>query len=167
MVWCCTWPKLKYYCHRAESQGPSRMLHLSREDAKGILKRHGLRSTTPRLAVIQILASADRPLSHSDVVKLIKDTDCDPATIFRNLIKLKDAGLAPVVSRVDGIDRYSFNSGQGEETAVHQHPHFACDDCGQVTCLPPMSAPMELDEPWSKAISQATIQFRGQCPQCI
>ena len=140
-------------------------MSLSKKEARGVLKQYGLRATAPRLAVLQVLEASDRPLSHSEVVDLLDGFDCDPATIFRNLVKLKEAGVSPVVSRVDGIDRYVY--GPGHDSG-HQHPHFSCDDCGQLTCLPMgLTNATALDGRWAKAIEDATIQFRGQCPDCV
>ena len=137
---------------------------LSKDGMRAILNEHGLRVTAPRLAVIEVLAATQRPLSHSEVVQMLGKMDWDPATIFRNLVKLKEAGLAPVVSRIDGIDRYALKT---REDDIHRHPHFACDDCGVLTCLPFEITNTEgLDEPWAKAIQQASVQLRGQCPKC-
>ena len=138
---------------------------ISKNDIRSILTEHGLRTTAPRLAVLEILASAKRPLSHSEVLAKLGEIDWDPATIFRNLVKLKESGVAPVVSRVDGIDRYILKTKQDD---VHHHPHFACDDCGLLTCLPDEITNTEsIEGPWAKAIQQASVQLRGQCPDCV
>ena len=137
---------------------------LSKEEVRSLLVERGLRATASRLAVLQVLASVDRPLSHSEVLQELGDIDCDPATVFRNLVKLKEAGLAPVVSRIDGIDRYVLNT---QTSDLHRHPHFSCNDCGQLICLPQnITNTQGLDEPWAKAIQMATIQLSGQCPDC-
>ena len=138
---------------------------LSKDHIRSILAQHSLRATAPRLAVLGVLAAAKRPLSHSEVLQQLGAMDCDPATIFRNLVKLREAGIAPVVSRLDGIDRYALRTGHDDE---HHHAHFSCDDCGALTCLPgEVTNTDTLTEPWAKAIRQASVQLRGQCPDCV
>ena len=138
---------------------------LSKDQARSILRENGLRSTGPRIAVLRELASAKKALSYSDVLERLGETDWDPATIYRNLVKLKEAGIASIVSRAEGISRYALSSGKNDE---HQHPHFVCDDCGEVSCLPSeLTVSMKIEGSWSNSIAQAMVQLRGECPDCL
>ncbi|MEM1181736.1 MAG: Fur family transcriptional regulator [Acidobacteriota bacterium] len=129
------------------------------------LRDHGLRATAPRLAVIGVLAEATRPLSHTEVLERLGDTDWDPATTYRNLVKLRDAGVAPVVSRIEGIDRYALAGDSGDG---HRHPHFLCEDCGKVACLPAeLTDSMAIEGPWAESIKRAMVHLRGECPDCL
>src|SRR5690554_5226935 len=135
---------------------------INKDDARRLLHESNLRATAPRVAVLQILAASRTPLSHTEALELLGETDWDPATIYRNLVKLRDAGVAPVVSRVEGIDRYSLVRNQHDE---HRHPHFICEDCGQIACLPAeLTASMLLEGPWANSIQSAMVQLRGECP---
>ena len=137
----------------------------SNDKIRKLLAEHDLRATKPRIAVLDILTKAKRPLSHSEVITKLGHTNWDQATIFRNLVKLKEAGIAPVVSSLDGIDRYMLKSDGNE---AHHHPHFTCSDCGQLTCLPDEITNVEtLSGPWANAVRQASVQLRGQCPDCL
>ena len=137
----------------------------SKDNLRRLLSEHHLRVTAPRLAVIMVLEGAEKPLSHTEVVNKLGEMDWDPTTIFRNLVKLKEAGIALIASRLDGIDRYVLKTKQGD---THSHPHFACDDCGQLTCLPDeITNVTAMEGPWAKAIQEATVQLRGQCPECL
>ena len=138
-------------------------MNLSTDEIRSILSEKGLRATAHRVAVYAVLAASARPLSNGEVLEKLGPIDCDPATVYRNLVKLKEAGLAPVVSRIGGIDRYAIIRQTGE----HNHPHFSCDDCGLLTCLPHeiMNASI-IQGPWGKAIQDASIQLHGQCPDC-
>ena len=138
---------------------------MDKQEVRELLRDHGLRTTAPRLAVLALLAEADRPLSHSEVLERLGETDWDPATIYRNLVRLREVGIAPVVSRVDGIHRYAMAGAPG---SGHAHPHFVCDDCGRVACLPAeLTESMSMPGPWAASIQKAMVQLRGACPDCL
>jgi Fur family ferric uptake transcriptional regulator len=61
---------------------------ISKDEARSLLRAHSLRVTGPRLAVLQILAEAKKPLAYVEVLHRLGETDWDPATIYRNLVKL-------------------------------------------------------------------------------
>ena len=139
----------------------------TKETSRKLLREKGLRITAPRVAVLSVLVEAESPLSLSNVIEQLGDSDCDPATVYRNLIKLRDAELAIVVNRAGGIDRYALATGQGDD---HKHPHFVCDDCGRVACLPDellKSIPVRsMDKSWASSVRTAVVQLRGECPDC-
>ena len=136
-----------------------------KEQERKILQERGLRVTAPRLAVLRVLKSAKSPLSHSEVLECLAKTDWDPATVYRNLVKLRDTGIAIVVSRADGIDRYALALTDGDN---RRHPHFVCDDCSHVSCLPDdLSHSLSTKGRWAASFRNATIQLCGKCPDCI
>ncbi len=138
---------------------------MTKDEACDLLHATGLRVTVPRVAVLRLLAVARKPLSHTEVLGRLGDSDWDPATIYRNLVKLRDAGLAPVVHRAEGIDRYALATAEGDD---HRHPHFVCEDCGAVSCLPvALTASMSMKGPWAKSVQNASVQLRGECPDCL
>ncbi len=137
---------------------------MTKNETRQLLRDSGLRATAPRLAVMRVLSEASRPMSHSEVLKVLGETDWDPATIYRNLVKLRDAGVAHVVSRAEGLDRYALADAHDD----HHHPHFVCDDCGRIACLPAeLSISMAEDSPWMASVQKAMVQLRGECPECI
>lgn len=140
---------------------------MTKDEARAMLRDYGLRTTAPRVAVLRLLAQEHRPLSYSEVLEKLGDTDWDPATIYRNLVKLRDAGVAPVVNRAEGLDRYALI---GTDRDDHSHPHFVCDDCGVIACLPAdlaVSVAHSVDSPWVSSIQRAMVNLRGECPDCL
>ncbi len=134
-------------------------------EIKQLLKDHNLRATAPRVAVISLLQSQHRPMSYSEVAEALGDQAWDPATLFRNLVKLEEAGLARVVSHAGGMARYELTIGQDHS---HIHPHFVCTDCGAVSCLSEISIPVpDMSGPWGESIRSASVQFQGRCPTCL
>lgn len=140
------------------------MAKVTRQQTKQILRDVGLRATAPRVAVLRLLTDAERPLSHAEVVEALGTDDWDAATLYRNLIKLDEVGLARVASRVGGVTRFAL---QAQDGPTHVHPHFACRDCGDVRCLDDVavSLPPGLTR-WKEALADAEVQLVGQCPDC-
>ena len=140
-------------------------MSITKDEARKLLHESALRATAPRLAVLRVLAEAQSPLSHTEVLERLGETEWDPATIYRNLVKLRDAGVAPVVTRAEGIDRYALAGAQDDG---HRHAHFVCEDCGRVACLPAqLTASMSMDGPWAASIQKAMVQLSGECPECL
>lgn len=139
-------------------------MSLSKQQARALLRGHGLRATVPRLRVVSLLSETQAPLSFTQVVEKLGDTDWDPATTFRNLVRLTEAGVATIVSRAEGMARYALVAQEGQER--HEHPHFVCTKCGDVSCLPVHVVAHGEPGPWSRAMSRASVQFKGVCPRC-
>ena len=139
-------------------------MSISKDEARKLLQGRGLRVTGPRLAVLRTLSDAEDPLSYREVLERLVETDCCPTTIYRNLVKLRDAGVAPVVNRAEGVDRYALaEEGDGD----HHHPHFVCDSCSRVACLPAeVGSSIAMEGAWAASIQQAALQLRGECPDC-
>ncbi len=140
-------------------------MSITKDEARKLLHESTLRVTAPRVAVLRVLAEARNPLSYTEVLERLGETDWDSATIYRNLVKLRNAGVTAVVSRAAGIDRYAL-AGAGDDG--HRHPHFLCEDCGRIACLPEeLTASMSMDGPWAASIRKAMVQLRGECPDCL
>lgn len=137
---------------------------LSRDEAKQRVRAAGLRATAPRIAVLRLLAATDRPLAHSDVVEEIGTDDWDQATLYRNLVKLVEAGLARVVSTAGGVTRYGPSAGDHD---THDHPHFACRTCGGVECLPEAELTGAVSRRWRRSVANSELQLVGDCPDCL
>jgi Fur family transcriptional regulator, ferric uptake regulator len=92
------------------------------------LRRAGLKITTPRLKILDILAlSQPRHMSAEDVYRRLIESneDIGLATVYRVLTQFEGAGL---------VTRHHFEGG----TAVFElnegthHDHIVCVDCGRV-----------------------------------
>jgi len=139
---------------------------LNRNDARDLLASHGLKVTGPRLAVLIMLSEAEQPLSHSELCEKMGSVDWDPATVYRNLVRMSEVGLARVVSRLDGVSRYAFQDSHQEN--VHAHPHFHCQRCGEIYCLSEeVTTRVHVKGPWALALKEAKVQFEGICPACL
>ena len=140
------------------------MPKLSREDAKDALRMAGLRATAPRVAVLRLLATAKKPLSHGEVVDAIGSDNWDQATLYRNLIKLVEMDLARVASHAGGVARYE---AQNENEGSHFHPHFSCRKCGLINCLPEARFSGTMSRRWKKSLQSSDLELVGDCPDCL
>ena len=155
---------LLYGCARDQTTDEKVVMSITTDEARQLLHERSLRATAPRIAVLRVLAEAQNPLSHTEVLERLGETKWDPATIYRNLVKMRDAGVAPIASKAQGMDRYALARAQDDG---HQHPHFFCEDCGHVACLPAeLTASMSIEGPWAAAVEEAMVNLRGECPDC-
>ena len=142
------------------------MMTKERDRLKALLRGAGLRATGPRVAVYAAVEKGGKPISHSQLVKQMRGHDLDSATIYRNLIKLSEAGLLKVVSRANGMARYA-NAELGHDHD-HEHAHFVCSDCNTVSCLPEEALPKpKVEGRWSASLESAQMVVRGTCPDCL
>ena len=106
----------------------------------------------------------ERPVSHAEVSAQLTDSVCDPATLYRNLIDLTDAGLVRRTDIGDHVWRFELISAEHDAT---KHPHFVCTSCGTVECLPPMElAVPKAKTPRSVKQRKVEVQVRGLCDTC-
>lgn len=92
------------------------------------LKRAGLKVTSPRVKVLEILKDPNNQhISAEDVYKLLLDRkeEIGLATVYRVLNQFDDAGI---------VTRHHFEGGRSvfELSNKHHHDHLVCLTCGHV-----------------------------------
>lgn len=149
-------------------------LAMTVQQARDMLRAADLRSTTSRVAVLQHVAAAGKPLSHAEVSDVLVPQGFDKSTLYRCLVELADAGL---LGRLDAGDhawrfelrRASGGAAGGEDHASGEHPHFVCVDCGKVTCLPDVDVKISPSKgAKSGALGDVTeVYLKGHCKECL
>ena len=117
---------------------PSDTSALSVSDARDLLRGAKLKSTTSRVAVLQHLAGAGKPLSHAEVAEALVPAGFDKSTLYRCLVELADSSLLARLDAGDHAWRFELRRSAGASSDEHggaEHPHFICLDCGKVECL--------------------------------
>ncbi len=126
----------------------------------------GLRATASRVAVLEVLHSEHRPMSHSEVVEALTDHTWDRSTLYRNLMDLAEAGLLRRSELGDRTWRFevSCDHGHADHTA-----HFLCSECGDIACLPDLVVTPRDGHALPLALSQGDIevQILGRCDACL
>lgn len=121
-----------------------------------------LRATPARVATYAVLHEAAAPLTHSDVVARLEGKGFDPATVYRNLMDLTEAGLLARTDLGDHAWRFEL---EGLHTA--HHPHFICIDCGAISCLEDVAIEVRGKRvPRAVSNDDIQVQLRGRCDIC-
>ena len=106
---------------------------MNEEKVKDLLREKGLKVTSQRLMVLNILsAHGDEHLTVEEIYDLAKEEspEIGLATIYRTVQVLLELHVIEKVTFDDGFARYELN---GEETGSgHRHHHAICTQCGKV-----------------------------------
>ena len=131
------------------------------------MRAAGLRATAARVAVLRHLTEAGVALSHAEVAEQVARTGVDRTTVYRNLVDLTDAGLVHRTDLGDHVWRFAV-PGAGHAPPDADHPHFVCNSCGAVECLPEDSVAVKPNRRSPRALRQPglQIQVRGVCDEC-
>jgi Fur family ferric uptake transcriptional regulator len=119
------------------------------------------RSTRQNAAIREVLASAGRPLSPTEVLDAarVHVAALGLATVYRTLKALVDEGAIQVVALPGEAPRY--------EPADHgHHHHFRCDVCQKVFDVP--GCPGDLGDlaPPGFTVVRHEITLYGRCSDC-
>lgn len=98
-----------------------------------------------------------------DLVEYFKEK-MNKSTVYRILEKLEDDGVIHSFRGKDGLTWYAKCSDCSAESHNDSHPHFQCQQCGKVECLP---VSMSLPSVEKHKIKSAEILLLGQCEACV
>jgi len=135
-----------------------------RLELKNILKISGLTVTKNRLRVLNVFLNIQKPLSVKDIRSSLKDLD--RVTLFRILAIFERSKLIHPIHLDNGQRLYAMCSHQCNtaENHIHDHIHFHCEKCDDVSCLsidkfPTLSAP-------NYVFKNVNITVSGLCSDC-
>jgi len=136
-----------------------------RQELKRVLRDAGLRATNARALVLACLMDEGRPMAHAEVCDALAEHGYDRATLYRNLVDLTTADLVNRTDLGDHLWRFEVAGGAHDGAA---HPHFLCQECGDVSCLPDDAVSVTSRRGVPNALRQKNveIQVRGLCNEC-
>jgi Fur family ferric uptake transcriptional regulator len=136
---------------------------LGSEELRQLLIGKGLRVTAQRTAVLLELAKAKLPISHPELTERLASQGLERTTVYRNLVSLTEAGLLVKTQLGDSVWRFGLPNVNSAGHGVH--PHFVCNDCGDVSCLPESSVALRGEAIRNHHVAE--VQLRGRCAACV
>ncbi|MBC5992783.1 transcriptional repressor [Pontibacter sp. SD6] len=136
-----------------------------RRKAQELLLKYGLRKTSCRVSVLELLMHYNYALAHADLEKQL-GSDYDRVTLYRTLYSFKEQGLVHSITDLNGIIKYALcREACSNLQHQHDHVHFSCCKCGQTYCLNEVRlGPISLPEGYSASDVQFSVQ--GICKAC-
>jgi Fur family ferric uptake transcriptional regulator len=141
---------------------------LELEQIHQTIQSAGLHRTAPRVAVLQLLMSADSPLSHAELAEQLKAGGVGSATIYANLKALSSVGLVRRLDLGDHVWRYELAQTAKRGRPNRDRLHFLCSKCGRVSRMPGTSVSIKLSPQSPKSVTEGSFEtfVRGVCDDC-
>ena len=136
-----------------------------RAEVRELLKAQGMRATTARLAVLVTLHEKKAPMTHEAVMAALPPGAYDKASVWRVLSDLANVDILRRMDLGDRVWRYELYDRC--RTVTDDHPHFLCEACGTVQCLPALTVSTKeghLPEILNNA--EFHIRIAGRCAEC-
>lgn len=131
---------------------------------QGELRGVGLRATSARVAILAALRRLSAPVSHGEMEAELEPSAFNRTTIYRNLLDLVRVGLARRFDVGDHVWRFEARA----DRADSEHPHFVCNECGDIECLDGVELAVGRSERAPRAVraQEVEIQVHGVCDRC-
>lgn len=131
------------------------------------LRQHGQRYTTNRRQLVQLLATADAPVTIPEILQ--QRPGLAQSSVYRNLVMLEQSGLVQRVVTNDEWARFEL----AEDLTEHHH-HLICSRCGIVRdfTVPArversvVSAFDKIAEQTGFTLQRHRLDLVGVCPAC-
>lgn len=129
-----------------------------------ILRKHGLKKTTPRISIIQALQASQHPVSESEIKVRMGDL-YDRITFYRNVQSLIKADVIHKIVVDDRIVKYALNCVDRHKQFSSSHAHFICRSCERVICLEHLGD-YNFTLPAGFKQDTCELMIKGLCDQC-
>lgn len=127
-----------------------------------ILREHGCKVTPARVAVLDALSSATKPMSAAQILDVLGAKDYDQVTVYRTVQTLTDSGLLKKIDFQHGISYYELSS-------LGDHHHAVCVNCQAVQDVDVCIDNLErnaLKQSGFSSILRHSLEFFGLCKRC-
>jgi Fur family ferric uptake transcriptional regulator len=134
-----------------------------KQDFKKILREAGLKSTSPRLAVLKILSEIKKPITAQELFKKLKKSDMDLVTLYRTLASFEEKGLLRRVDLQKDVIYYELND--------EHHHHIVCTNCNKIEDFENREVERVLEKIAKKSVNFGNIknhslELFGLCREC-
>lgn len=130
------------------------------------LRSKGVKITSARKGIVEILFKSQHPLSVEELLIKLKSsrTVPDKATIYRQVAFLRDVKVLEELDFGDGKKRYEY------DFKKHHH-HLVCLNCGKIEDFTPLLDLEKEEKSISKnkgfKVSYHSLEFFGTCKKCL
>jgi Fur family ferric uptake transcriptional regulator len=131
--------------------------------AERMLRRAELNCTRGRVAILNVLCRAERPVTREQIAARLGRSRLDKVTIYRTLERFVGVGLVHKAYIHDRAWHFELADNCTERQC---HPHFTCTDCGDTRCLTDVSVPMAASPGRGFVIHRQQVRLEGLCPAC-
>ena len=133
--------------------------------AESQIRATGARVTRQRVLVLDFLLGQQKSLTHHEIQALLAKKlheELDSVTLYRVLEWLTENEL---IHRIAGADQvWRFSAGAGHH--AHEHAHFQCTRCEQVTCFTDLALPRKIKLPEGFQTQEIDFLIKGTCANC-
>ena len=139
---------------------------------KALLKENGLKVTTQRIAILDVLQSRpDTHLTAEEIYEYVREQypEIGLATVYRTIQLLSDLHLIDKLNLDDGFVRYEIGKMGSEFESGHHHHHLICLGCGKVFSFEDdmlESLENRIKEKLQFDIVDHEVKFYGYCVKC-
>lgn len=129
-----------------------------------VLRKNGYKATPARLSLLDVLKSANHPLTTQEILKALGGK-VNQATIYRSLESLLQIALVRQVDMQHGHAHYELRS------ETEHHHHLICRSCGITEDVPGCDVVL-IEKAVLKAsskfnsIQDHSLEFFGHCKKC-
>ena len=132
-----------------------------------LLEGSHLPSTPNRLTILEIIGNSSFPLSPQEIYKKVRSSHpMNRVTLYRILDLLVRNELLEKISSGDRSFRY----GMAPSANHPEHPHFFCNQCGNMECLDPEALRLDIEalrKTFPVLIQKVEIRLDGICKNCM
>lgn len=154
---------MKHPC--AQHSHPHRLVQQPLQELTDRLRAGSRKVTGPRQAILDVLRRHAHPLTNREIHAALGKSDCDLATIYRNMHTLEAMGLVKRFDFGDGAARFELIT---DEPHQHHH-HLVCTGCSVIIevdgCFP-AELEAELARRHGFTAISHRLEFFGLCPRC-
>lgn len=139
---------------------------ISAEKAQQLLRDTGARVTRPRVRVLDFLLAKNAPLTHHEILEQLPGDAFDAVTLYRVLEWLTDRAIVHRIAGADQVWRFSASAAGETGNTRHEHAHFQCTRCEEVTCFTDVPLPRTIKLPSGFQSQEMDFLIKGTCPHC-
>ena len=133
-----------------------------KDKIKAILHEAGLKYTSGRVALLQLLMETDAPLTQEEISRRLAGTGFNRVSVYRALDSFCKVGIVHRLESGDRVWKFAY-CGCGQQG--HCHPHFVCRSCGAVECLEGITLPVvRLKAGYT--VEEREYYLKGLCCRC-